>query len=93
VVVDAKQHVISFKADQALIAALDDVSNRSAFIRNAILAALDGTCPLCRGTGVMNPRQRRHWEEFSRTHQVERCTDCDESRLVCCLEKAEEPRP
>lgn len=80
---DDKQTIITFKADPALVEAMGDIDNRSAFIRAAILAALDGTCPLCLGTGVMNPRQRLHWEEFSRTHEVERCGDCDETRLVC----------
>jgi hypothetical protein len=81
-----EQQIITFKADEALVQAMGDINNRSAFIRAAILAALDGTCPLCQGTGVMNPRQREHWEEFSRTHQLERCGDCDENRLVCRVE-------
>jgi hypothetical protein len=75
--------VITFKADESLIEALDGVSNRSAFIRSAILAALDGACPLCRGTGVLSPRQRRHWQEFSTTHRIERCSECQVNHLVC----------
>ncbi len=83
---EGKQTIITFKAEEALVQAMGDIANRSAFIRAAILAALDGTCPLCRGTGVMNPQQRRHWDEFSRTHQIERCGDCAETRLVCKAE-------
>ena len=83
---EGRQQIITFKADKALVRAMGDITNRSAFIRAAILAALDGTCPLCRGTGVMNPRQRHHWEEFSRTHQIERCGDCNETHLVCRAE-------
>ena len=78
-----RQHIITFKADEALVAALDGVANRSEFIRSAILAALDGACPLCRGTGVLTPNQRRHWREFSRTHAVETCGHCEEPRFVC----------
>ncbi len=90
---DGSHKIITFKADDALVQAMGDITNRSAFIRAAILAALDGTCPLCQGTGVMNPRQREHWEEFSQTHRIERCGDCDETRLVCRaeLDHAEAP--
>ena len=49
-------------------------------------AALDGVCPLCRGTGVLSPNQRRHWREFADSHKVETCDDCNEQRLVCSAE-------
>ena len=78
-----KQQIITFKAEQALVEAMDAIPNRSEFIRSAILAALEGVCPLCHGTGVLSPHQQMHWQEFSRTHQVERCSDCDEEKLVC----------
>ena len=78
-----KQQIITFKAEQALVEAMGDIPNRSEFIRSAILAALDGVCPMCHGTGVLNPHQQRHWHEFSATHQVERCDECHEDRLVC----------
>lgn len=77
------QQVITFKAEEALVEAMEHIPNRSEFIRSAILAALESVCPLCHGTGVLNPNQQRHWHEFSRTHPVERCDECDEGRLVC----------
>ncbi len=81
-----KQQIITFKADAALLEALEGIANRSEFIRAAILAALDGACPLCHGTGVLSCNQRRHWEEFARNHTVELCRDCHEQRLVCAAE-------
>jgi hypothetical protein len=78
-----KQQIITFKADGALVEAMDGITNRSEFIRSAILAALDGVCPMCKGTGVLSPNQRRHWHEFRRTHAVEACGHCDELRFVC----------
>ena len=78
-----KAEVISFKADQALLEAMAAIPNRSEFIRNAILAALNGVCPLCQGTGILSPQQKRHWQSFARHHQVRRCGDCQALHLVC----------
>jgi hypothetical protein len=77
------KQIITFKADEALVAAMEGIANRSEFIRSAILAALDGACPLCHGTGVLSPRQRAHWQEFSSNHAVETCDECHEPRIVC----------
>jgi hypothetical protein len=80
---ESKEKIITFKADETLVEAMEGIANRSEFIRAAILAALDGTCPLCQGTGVLSPHQRKHWSEFSSNHTVETCSDCHESTLVC----------
>lgn len=81
--VPRKQEVITFKADAHLAAALERVPNRSAFIRNAILAALENTCPLCNGTGTLSVEQRRHWDRFAKDHHAERCATCQAVYLVC----------
>ncbi|MCB2153339.1 CopG family transcriptional regulator [bacterium] len=78
-----KEEVITFKVDRALAEAMSGISNRSAFIRSAILSALDNTCPLCNGTGVLTPRQADHWQEFSTHHHLEECPDCHERHIVC----------
>ena len=78
-----KTEVVSFKADTALLDAMRGVANRSEFIRTAILAALDSTCPLCSGTGTLTPNQMRHWNDLATDHSVEECKDCREVRLVC----------
>jgi len=78
-----KQEVISFKADQGLIEAMQAIPNRSEFIRQAILQALDNVCPLCQGTGILSHDQQKHWREFSRDHAVAKCEHCHEARLVC----------
>ena len=79
----SKTAVVSFKADAALLDAMRGVTNRSEFIRTAILAALDSTCPLCSGTGTLTPNQMRHWNDLATDHSVEECKDCREVRLVC----------
>ena len=82
-----KTDVITFKVDAALREALKGISNRSDFIRRALVAALDNTCPLCCGTGVLSVDQQRHWESFAKSHSVEQCDDCHEIHLVCQLPK------
>ncbi len=78
-----KHDVITFKVDDSLREALDQVPNRSEFIRSAIQAALEGTCPLCRGTGRLTPEQQRHWEAFARCHALRTCDNCHAVHLVC----------
>ena len=78
-----KTEVVSFKADPTLLDAMRGVANRSEFIRTAILAALNSTCPLCSGSGTLTPNQMRHWNDLATDHSVEECEDCREVRLVC----------
>lgn len=78
-----KSEIVTFKADEALLRALQGVPNRSEFIRNAVLAALDNTCPLCRGRGALTSNQKRHWSEFISSHHLRECDDCHEVHVVC----------
>ncbi len=75
--------VITFKVDGELADALKKVGNRSEFIRSALMAALEGTCPLCRGTGTLTPHQMQHWLAFSGQHQVRECDDCHGIVIEC----------
>jgi len=77
------QEIITFKSDPALVEAMKGVPNRSEFIRSAILAALDGACPLCKGTGILTPEQRRHWDAFAADHAVRECDECHAIHVVC----------
>ncbi|MDC7222626.1 MAG: CopG family transcriptional regulator [Spirochaetales bacterium] len=80
---ETKQEVITFKVDGDLGKIIKELPNRSEFIRKALLNALDNTCPLCKGTGIITPCQKEHWERFSRHHQVELCEDCHTVHLIC----------
>lgn len=79
----AKDEVISFKAGASLAQAIRKIPNRSEFIRAAILSAMDHACPLCQGTGILTPEQKRHWDAFARDHKVRQCRDCDALYLEC----------
>lgn len=83
-----KEEIISFKVDPELGEAMRNIPNRSRFIRSAILAAMAGVCPLCDGSGVLTPSQKKHWDEFSVNHALERCGKCD-SRFLVCLQNEE----
>ncbi len=74
---------ITFKAEASLVEAMRAIPNRSAFIRSAILAALDSTCPLCHGTGILTPEQKEHWDQFAVDHRIKECNECHQWYLVC----------
>lgn len=78
-----KSEIITFKADESLLEAMEQVPNRSEFIRSAVLAALGSVCPLCSGTGVLTPSQKEHWESFATDHRLEECSECHELHVVC----------
>jgi hypothetical protein len=83
-----KHEVVTFKVSGPLLEAMQDLPNRSEFIREAVLAALGGTCPLCLGTGNLTPEQRAHWDAFARSHPIRECDTCHERRLTCLHEPA-----
>ena len=78
-----KGEIITFKADESLLDAMKGIPNRSEFIRSAVLSALESVCPLCKGTGILTPRQKEHWDRFSIDHLLKECDDCHEIYLVC----------
>ena len=78
-----RKEVVTFKVDGSLLKLLQGLPNRSEFIRTALLAALDSLCPLCKGTGILTPKKKEHWQEFSRDHGLKECRDCHELTIVC----------
>jgi hypothetical protein len=80
-----KHEIITFKVEASLAEAIRRLPNRSAFIRSAILTALDHACPLCQGTGILTPEQKRHWGTFAEHHRVTQCEDCDAVYLECVV--------
>ena len=82
-----KQEIVTFKVNASLLEAMEGIPNRSEFIRSAVLDALDSSCPLCKGTGILTPQQKQHWDEFADDHSIEKCGDCHEMHLVCTASK------
>jgi len=81
-----KEEIVSFKVDRELMETIKGIPNRSEFIRQAVLSALGAVCPLCNGTGMLTPNQKRHWDDFSENHPIRRCRECDE-RILFCVHK------
>jgi hypothetical protein len=81
--VKKRQRIVTFKVNEDLLAVIKEIPNRSEFIRAAIMAALENVCPLCSGTGLLTPKQKEHWESFSRDHTLKRCDDCQELFIEC----------
>ena len=79
----SKQEVISFKVDDSLAEIIKQIPNRSDFIRRAILSSLENICPLCQGSGILTPQQKRHWGEFSVHHSVAKCSECEAVVMTC----------
>ena len=78
--------VLTFKVDKSLLNLIKGLPNRSEFIRTALLTALQNICPLCKGSGVLAPKRKEHWEEFSKKHSIEECKKedcCHELKMVC----------
>ncbi len=55
-----KQTVVSFRVDPHLAKILDNLPDKSAFIREAILRRFYTECPFCQGRGVL-PRIIAEW--------------------------------
>ncbi len=79
----AKSELLTFKVEPALAELINRMPNKSEFIRRSLLASLNNTCPLCQGTGVLNPHQRDHWNHFAESHSVRRCGKCHAVHLLC----------
>lgn len=87
-----KQETITFKVDSDLAGALAHLPNRSEFIRQAILNAMENTCPLCQGTGHLSEHQKVHWHHMVEQHHLEHCDVCDaiHEKVKSCSCEAEQ---
>ncbi|HPF39173.1 MAG TPA: hypothetical protein P5081_02455 [Phycisphaerae bacterium] len=68
--------IVSFRVDKHLADVLNQVPDKSAFIRDVILRSFYETCPLCRGRGVL-PEEVSKWAR--KTLRQEQALECG-----CC---------
>jgi len=88
-----KSELITLKVDPTLAEIVNRLPNKSEFIRNAILGALENTCPLCQGTGVLTPEQKEHWKSFTEHHHLQTCGKCRAVYLECDASRRPSPQP
>ncbi len=71
-----KQTVVSFRVDQHLAEALNNLPDKSTFIREAILRRFHTVCPFCKGRGVM--------PQMIADHLTQRLPDEETVECSCC---------
>ncbi|MCG3138446.1 MAG: hypothetical protein HJJLKODD_02311 [Phycisphaerae bacterium] len=71
-----KPVVISFRADEHLAELLNQLPDKSAFIRKAILSHFYQACPICKGRGVV-PESIAQWLKQTLDHEkLQECECC-----------------
>ena len=71
-----KSEIVAFKVEEELAKFLNDLPNKSDFIRKAILAQFGMTCPLCTGTGVVARGLHDHFKPVIAEHNRRPCDKC-----------------
>lgn len=72
----AKTAVVAFKVEEELAEMLNQLPNKSAFIRKAIVAQLDMVCPMCRGGGVLPKWLHDHYVTLLHKVSDQKCEEC-----------------
>jgi hypothetical protein len=90
-----KSQIVAFKVEEKLAEFLNQLPNKSLFIRKAIVAQLGMACPLCRGSGVTLPGLHDHYAQVLTTNNKRPCDACGQKMVITAnLEQLpEEERP
>lgn len=71
-----KSTVVAFKVEENLADFLNNLPNKSDFIRRAIYSQLGIACPLCRGTGSVSKETHDHFKDFIAKFELHKCECC-----------------
>lgn len=74
-----KPKVVAFKVEEELAEILDNLPNKSAFIRKAIVAQLGMACPLCNGSGVVPRGLHDHYTAMLGRLNSRACDSCGDT--------------
>ena len=77
-----KSSVVAFKVEEELADFLNQLPNKSDFIRRAIHAQLGIACPLCRGTGKVSKENHDHFTAFLAKYELHSCEGCGDEFAV-----------
>jgi len=71
-----KKNIVAFKVEDDLAEFLNNLPNKSEFIRKAILAQFGMTCPMCIGSGVVPRGVHDHYKPVIEGHAKKPCEKC-----------------
>src|ERR1700722_18724609 len=71
-----KTSVVAFKVEEELADFLNQLPNKSAFIRKAIAAQMSTACPLCTGSGQVSRWLHDHYQDMLNTWRSRHCDGC-----------------
>jgi hypothetical protein len=71
-----KSSVVAFKVEEDLANFLNNLPNKSDFIRRAIYSQLGISCPLCRGTGSVSKETHDRFAAFLEKWDLHQCEGC-----------------
>jgi hypothetical protein len=71
-----KAAVVAFKVEEELAEILNQLPNKSAFIRKAIVAQMGMACPLCNGSGVVPRGVHDHYATLLSQFNSAHCAHC-----------------
>jgi hypothetical protein len=72
----AKTAVVAFKVEEELADFLNQLPNKSAFIRKAIAAQMSMACPLCAGSGQVTRWTHDHYAPLLAKWNKQKCEGC-----------------
>src|SRR3954467_3722424 len=74
-----KTAVVAFKVEEELADFLNQLPNKSAFIRKAIAAQMSTACPLCNGAGQVSRWAHDHYAPLLASWNSHKCDGCGDS--------------
>lgn len=77
-----KTSVVAFKIESELAEILNQLPNKSAFIRKAIISQLDMACPLCNGSGAIPKGLHDHFQPLINNMTQRACDECGDKSTV-----------
>src|SRR5688500_16794073 len=77
-----KNDVVAFKVEEELAEFLNQLPNKSAFIRKAIVAQMSMACPLCHGSGQVSRWVHDHYLPLLANLTTRNCDGCGDKVQV-----------
>lgn len=71
-----KSKIVAFKVEEELAEFLNDLPNKSDFIRKAVLSQFGMNCPLCIGSGVVPRGLHDHYKPIIAAQNKRPCEKC-----------------